>query len=306
MSAAVELPDGQQLEVREMTLDDVGAIVGLYASLSSQDRYRRFFSAFRASESAVRSWVDEVTDHGHGLLAVLHRGDTELVVGEAFYVLLPNGDGEFAITVHPDWRGWLGPYLLDALVHAAHERGVPNLEAEVLFDNRAMLSVVRHRGHVVLPDSDYQVVRVSIGTSADGPVWPSADARPRVLLEGATIRWHGAAELAELGFDVVSCPGPEQPGRPPCPALSGHGCPLAAGADAIVIAYRPDSEITERLVAAHADLHPGVGVIVDLGAAPGAATPPGLCRMVPEGAAAKVLAALPRLAAVTVSDGGRR
>lgn len=52
--------------------------------------------------------------------------DGERIVGEAEYILLPGGDGELAITVAPDWRGWLGPYLLDTLLEVAASRGVAN------------------------------------------------------------------------------------------------------------------------------------------------------------------------------------
>ena len=44
------------------------------------------------------------------------------------------------------WRGWLGPYLLDALVSAARDRGVPGLEADVLVTNQPMLALLRSRG----------------------------------------------------------------------------------------------------------------------------------------------------------------
>lgn len=52
------------------------------------------------------------------------------IVGEASYELLPNGAGELAITVAADQRGWIGPYLLDAMVEAAAAGGVPNVEAD--------------------------------------------------------------------------------------------------------------------------------------------------------------------------------
>ena len=51
-------------------------------------------------------------------MAEVVDGDDRTLVGEAGYTLLSDGDGELAITVDPEWRGWLGSWLLDALVDA--------------------------------------------------------------------------------------------------------------------------------------------------------------------------------------------
>jgi hypothetical protein len=300
--AEVELPQGRTVGVRAMTHDDVAAIAHLYSSLSAEDRYRRFFTAFHATEQAVGVWVHDAVNRGYGLVAVATSEPDEPIVGEAFYVVLPNGDGEFALTVHPGWRGWLGPYLLDLLAEAAHERGVPNLESDILGENRTMLCLIRHRGHVVLPASDFQIVRVAIGTGPEGPVWPARGARPRVLVEGGGVHWNGI-DLLTAAFDVYTCPGPGPAGRRHCPALHGERCPLAAEADAVVVAFPPASERGAALLRAHTELHPEPGLLVDLGRASGGTLPTGLCRVAPEGNAAKVLSTLPALVAVRLEEG---
>jgi GNAT superfamily N-acetyltransferase len=59
-----------------------------------------------------------------GLVAAV-SGPEDALVAEAGYAILPDGDGEFALTVAPGCRGWrLGRYLLDAIVAAAAARGV--------------------------------------------------------------------------------------------------------------------------------------------------------------------------------------
>ena len=118
------LPGGGELVVRRVTADDVDGLAALCGPVDG-DRYRRFFSYFAPERpfferiAAVASWG------GYGLVAVevsrgAGGGDGDgRVVGEASYELLPNGDGELAMAVADDHRGWLGPYLLDALVEAA-------------------------------------------------------------------------------------------------------------------------------------------------------------------------------------------
>ena len=65
------------------------------------------------------------------------------VVAEAGYSMLHNANGELAMVVAREWRGWLGPYLLDVVAEIAAARGVPNLEAEVLAADRQMLALLR-------------------------------------------------------------------------------------------------------------------------------------------------------------------
>jgi hypothetical protein len=48
---------------------------------------------------------------------------------------------------------------------AAHR--VPNLEADVLATNGPMLSLVRARNYALVPNDDWSVVRVVIGTTVD-------------------------------------------------------------------------------------------------------------------------------------------
>ena len=89
-------------------------------------------------------------------------GPHDTLVAEAGYAILPDGDGEFDITVASGWRGWLGPYLLDALVAAAAARGVPRLQADVLLDNVKMFALVAHRGYKTLDRAEFSEVRIAI------------------------------------------------------------------------------------------------------------------------------------------------
>ena len=141
----VALPRGQTLIVREVKPDDQTGLEALYASLDRDDRYLRFFSAYWPDERFFARKADPDARPGFGLVAEVEGAGEESsrIVGEAGYTLLPDGDGELAMTVAEDWRGWLGPYLLDALLEGAHDRGVPNLEADVLVTNRRMISVLR-------------------------------------------------------------------------------------------------------------------------------------------------------------------
>jgi hypothetical protein len=257
----VPLPGGGRLTVRPIARSDVDGIVALYDGLSHDDRYLRFFSDYSPPRSFYDRLVSVVDRGGYGLVAV--EGDA--IVGEAGYELLSNGDGELGMTIAADARGWLGPYLLDALVDAAAARGVPNLEAQVLVVNRRMLALLRSRGYATVTSGDWCSLRLVVGTGGHTPVWPAGTEgtdRPRVLVEVPGGRWHAGAAAESAGLQVMACSGPRGP-RPRCPALEGRPCPLAANADVVVMSNAPDDERWHAVAGAHADLHPGVPVCIE-------------------------------------------
>jgi ribosomal protein S18 acetylase RimI-like enzyme len=258
-SRTIALAHGETMVVRPVTEADVPGLARLYDELSPDDLRRRFFSVYHPSTEFLTR-VARGDDGRVGLVAVVPDGR---IVAEADYAPLADGDAEFAIVVAPDWRGWLGPYLLDALVDEAAERGVPNLEAEILVENRPMLALVRARGYAMLDGTDYSVVRVTIGTSSDTPTWPrgpDARERPRVLVESPGGRWRHEQAARDAGFDVLVCPGPARGPKAHCPLLAGEPCPLASDADAVVYALRADDQRAREVRAGLDDLHRGIPV----------------------------------------------
>jgi hypothetical protein len=290
----VTLPDGDELRVRPVRPTDAAALARLYEGLDPDDRYTRFFSAYRPTPEFIERETTVAARGGFGLVAVVASpGGREQVVGAAGYTLLPDGDGELAITVADRWRGWLGPYLLDALLSAAARRGIPNLEADVLVTNGPMLALARTRGCVTLDRPDWSVVRVLIGTGPAGPSWPPGDDRRKVLVEGPAGPWHPEA-AREARLSVIACPGPATR-RGGCPALGGQLCPLAAGADVIVL-HRPGPAAPwPDLVDAHRRLHPAVPVCIETRGQPG----PGGLPDVPAGEEAAAVAFVANLAGGT-------
>jgi len=281
----IDLPSGKKLTVRKMAEEDVPGLDALYSALSVEDTYRRFFSAFGERGFGAK-WYARTRDNGFAVVAVLEDGLAEArVVADGGYVLLANGDAEFGLTVARDWRGWLGPYLLDVLVAVAASKGIPNLEADILTENRPMQTLARRRGVVTMgAGDDFSVVRVALpAASPDRPSWPATPGHHRLLVEAQGARWAHAADAMRAGFEVLTCGGPDAR----CPALQGRVCPLADGADVIVIARPPSDARTQSLVTAHARLHPSVPVIVQ-----GQAGEAGDCSLHAGSTGAQVAAAL--------------
>lgn len=146
----VELEDGRVLVVRTARSDDVDGLAAMYDELSDEDIYLRFFTPHRPERDLFERIVHADEKGGAALVAEVVDDDGATIVADAWYSMLPDGDGELAITVAPSWRGWLGSYLLDALLELAAARGVRNLQAEILLRNRGMLALVRRRGCVTV------------------------------------------------------------------------------------------------------------------------------------------------------------
>jgi acetate---CoA ligase (ADP-forming) len=163
----VSLSGGRTLTVRTVTEADVEGLNALFEGLSEEDRYYRFFCLSHPGRKFLEQMARAEDEGGYRLVATVSGPDNKLVA-EAGYALLPDGNGEFALTVAGGWRGWLGPYLLDALVAAAAARGVPNLQADILVSNVPMLTLVSNRGYVRL-DREASQIRVAIDAAQPRP-----------------------------------------------------------------------------------------------------------------------------------------
>jgi acyl carrier protein len=261
---SIQLGNGRHIAIRPVRRGDSPDLAVLYDGLDDDDHYRRFFSMYEP-RPAFFDEMESVGERGGARVVAVLAGPSPVekrIIGEAGYTRLPNGDGELAMTVARRWRGWLGPYLLDALVAIAAAAGIPNLEADVLTTNRPMLALLRARGSVVMEHQDWSVARLLIATGGRIPSWPGPHDRPRVLVESRGGRWHAEDDARAARLQLLTCTGPPD-GLRGCPVLAGEPCPLAAEADVIVVSHPPDDDRWRELVRAHASVHPGVPVCLE-------------------------------------------
>ncbi len=258
---SIDIGRDRTLEIRPTTADEAELIYEFYQALSVDDRRRRFFSAFSPPLKWCHDWATVGERGGHGLIAVVHDGDHRLVVGEAGYAVRHDGDGDLAVAVAPAWRGWLGSYLVELLAQHAAAHGIDNLQADVLLENRPMLSILRRRGSINLEQGG-GTVRLTIGTVGFVPSWPPKATGHKLLVATPGGRWSGSDAANKAGCVTAVCSGPSGRTRGGCPVLSGEHCSLADNADAIVILLDPDDDRTEQLVALHRERRPGVPIFV--------------------------------------------
>ena len=176
--AALSGPGGPALIVRAVTDADVEGLDALFRGLPGKDLYHRFFHFCHPARGFLERLTRAADEGGYRLVAAV-SGAGGALVAEAGYVPLPDGDGEFALTVAPAWQGRrLGRRLLGALVAAAAARGVPNLQADIMAGNAQMLALLRRHGYMTLAREELSEMRIAIGAAQPARRRPPGNADP--------------------------------------------------------------------------------------------------------------------------------
>jgi len=134
--------------VRAVRPEDAPGFAEAFEQLSETSRYRRFFTVKpRLSEQSLAFFTD-VDHHDHEALVAVAPGSGQLV-GVARFIRNPAepDQAEAALTVIDSWqqRG-LGTALLRELAQRAEEEGIRQFTAEILAENRPMLTLARRLG----------------------------------------------------------------------------------------------------------------------------------------------------------------
>lgn len=260
----IDLDERGILTVRHAAPGDEAGLGELYAGLDTGDLLTRFFTAGRPGPHLLERWVSVGSRGGLCLLAELEKAGRRCVIAEAGFAPLTDGDVELGITVAPDHRGWIGPWMLDLLLGHAADAGVENMQALVKTRNRSMLEIIRHRGCARFDDEDWETTRVTMATSGHVPSWPPDAKSPKVLIESPRARPDVARRVRDQTGTMLICSGFGARGSH-CPLHDGEPCPLIAGADAVVIDGNsiPDAPIdTSAVAVAIESAHPDARIVV--------------------------------------------
>jgi acetyltransferase len=147
-------PDIEGVTLRPASAADAPAIQTLVRSLRPHTRYLRFFSGIQELSPA---WLERFTHadpKGDFSLLAMAR-DSGGVIAMAQYAVDPFPHrADLAVVVADAWQGaGIGTRLLRRLLSVACAAGIERFEAEVLAENRVMLSVLNELGFRVRRDS---------------------------------------------------------------------------------------------------------------------------------------------------------
>jgi acetate---CoA ligase (ADP-forming) len=173
------LRDGESVFLRTATVDDIPAVEQLMGSVSRESLQMRFMGAVACVARSVVETLCTGDPHDRlSLLAIVGQGPDAQVVGMGNYLSLgPNEKAEVAFLVRDDFQGrGISTLLLERLAGIAAGCGLVGFEAEVLYDNQAMINVFR--------DSGFEVCQAHSGGSihVQFPVTGLASLRERVEL----------------------------------------------------------------------------------------------------------------------------
>ncbi|MFD4180696.1 GNAT family N-acetyltransferase [Rhodococcus sp. NPDC058514] len=160
--ADVLLTDGGVAALRPIAPDDADRLIAFHAKLSERTRYLRYFGPYPTMSPRDLKRFTTV-DHKDRVAFVAVLGDEIIAVGR-YERLLDVGDGRsaevaFVVADAHQGRGF-GPILLEHLAAAAAENGLTMFVAEVLAENRNMVTVFREAGYQVSRTYEGGVLRL--------------------------------------------------------------------------------------------------------------------------------------------------
>lgn len=145
--ADVVLRDGSVAHLRPITPADVEAVHRFHAGQSDESIYMRFFAPLRKLSDRDVTRFTNVDYHDRVALVATVRGD---IIGIGRYDRITPTSAEVAFNISDSYQGkGIGSVLLEHLAVIAWESGVEEFTAEVLPQNRKMISVFSEAGYEV-------------------------------------------------------------------------------------------------------------------------------------------------------------
>jgi GNAT superfamily N-acetyltransferase len=128
---------------RPLTPDDADRLVRMFARLSRETVYRRFFTLMPALEGSILKALTTV-DHDRHEALVVTVGDEIVALASYHRSAHDPSVADVAVLVEDAWQHHgVGRRLVRRLARLAAERGIERFHADVLADNRNALGMIR-------------------------------------------------------------------------------------------------------------------------------------------------------------------
>jgi len=147
----VTLKNGLLATIRAIRPSDKAALVEAYDRFDPESFYTRFFrTKGELTERQLKTATEVDFEKVVALVVMIERGGREVLAGGGRYMTFERAGqrhAEVAFLVEQGYQGLgIAGRVLDCLIRIARERGIHQFEAEVLPQNRAMLSVFERSG----------------------------------------------------------------------------------------------------------------------------------------------------------------
>lgn len=142
------LRDGRGVEIRALRPEDRDDFLAAVGRVGVDSLYRRFFAVKREfSEKEISFFVDVDFVNHVALIAVVEEDGKPVIAGGGRYIVTSPGQAEVAFVVIEKYHGQgIGTILMRDLIAIARRSGLKELIADVLPDNRQMLTVFQKSG----------------------------------------------------------------------------------------------------------------------------------------------------------------
>ena len=165
----VLLRDGLMLRMRPLQPEDRDAILELFNRCSPESKRFRFLRMITSLPDSMLDQLVAVDGRAHVALVVLQgQGEDERIVAVGRYHATSDrpdvAEVSFLVEDSMQRRG-IGTVLLDTLAEIGRENGILYFSADVLADNRTMLSVFRKAGYAITSGISYGVTHLEFPIS---------------------------------------------------------------------------------------------------------------------------------------------
>ncbi|CAN7363008.1 GNAT family N-acetyltransferase [Terrabacter sp. LjRoot27] len=161
--ADVVLRDGTVAHIRPITPDDADGIRHFHSLQSEESIYLRFFAPLRELSARDLHRFTHVDHHDRVALVATLDGE---IIGIGRYDRIDPTSAEVAFNISDHYQGkGIGSVMLEHLAAIAQEMGINRFVAEVLPQNRKMLTVFKEAGYEVTHHIEDGVVEVSFDIS---------------------------------------------------------------------------------------------------------------------------------------------
>ena len=178
----VLLKDGSKMLLRPIRRDDTEAWLAFLSGISPRTKYLRFHSLPKLTmEDAVRFCTVDYTNT-FAFVAEVHGDNRQDIVAIGRYIRLPKkSSAEIAFLIDDAHRGkGIGTRLMESLANVARENGIDTFEAEVLAENKEMMTVFRDYGFHIASELQEGVYHVRVPIARTKRVLKKEEERERI------------------------------------------------------------------------------------------------------------------------------
>ena len=152
----VTLKNGTKVIIRPARASDVRGLQDIFYHMTPQDVYTRFFTCLKSlSVSKAEHLCNVDYEKEMAFDATIGRLEDEQIIGSSCYVVNPSTNmADVAYMIRPEWKGGgLGSALQQRMIEYAKSKGLRGFVADILSENKAMLTLAKKCGTVKMRQS---------------------------------------------------------------------------------------------------------------------------------------------------------